>query len=121
MPVMTFTVDELDYAAIQREIAQRQVRSRMPDPENPGRTIPCLPEGDSDLEGAVIAEMARDLKEYRALFVARDVLKSGAIRIAADLVRSAPENCGDPLPDWSELERIGRLMRDAAVLIRGLL
>jgi hypothetical protein len=40
------------------------------------------------------------------------------INLAARLLHAAPTNCGDPLPDWKELERIGDLMRDAAVMLR---
>jgi hypothetical protein len=60
---MTLTLDELDYATIQREIAHRQARSRAIGDD---RTI--LPDGESCLAGAVLAECVRDLDEYRALW-----------------------------------------------------
>jgi len=44
---------------------------------------------------------------------------SDYIELAARLVRTAPVgNVGDPLPTWVELERLGDLMRDAAVALR---
>lgn len=59
---MELVLDELDYDTIQREIAHRQERSRW---EDDGGTI--IPEGDSDLAGAIIAEIIRDLDDYRDL------------------------------------------------------
>ena len=58
---MTLTLDELDYAAIQKEIAGRQERSRAIDPDGP--TI--VPDGNSCLAGAILAECCRDLIDYR--------------------------------------------------------
>ncbi len=55
--------DDLDYDAIQKEIALRQARSRAIAPNSP--TI--LPDGDSNLAGAIVAEMCRDLNDYRDL------------------------------------------------------
>lgn len=55
--------DDLDYACIQQEIAHRQARSRAIAPGSP--TI--LPEGESNLAGSIVAEMVRDLREYRDL------------------------------------------------------
>ena len=57
-------LDDDDFDAIQREIAHRQARSRWPDAD--GGTI--LPEGESNLAGAIVAEMVRELGEYRAMF-----------------------------------------------------
>jgi hypothetical protein len=37
---------------------------------------------------------------------------------AAKLVRSAPSNVGDPLPSWTQLEKLGDLMRDAGLMLR---
>lgn len=71
MITMTFTVDELDYATIQKEIARRQSGTRMTDPNDPSRTVPCLPDGDSDMIGAMIAEIIRDLNDYRDLRAGR--------------------------------------------------
>ena len=61
MATMTLILDQLDYDAIQEEIAHRQARSRAICPESP--TI--LPDGESNLAGAIVAEMVRDLREYR--------------------------------------------------------
>ena len=58
---MHLYLDEEDYNAIQREIARRQC-SRWPD----GGVI--LPEGESNMVGAILAEACRDLDEYRAMF-----------------------------------------------------
>jgi hypothetical protein len=74
---MTLTLDELDYATIQREIAHRQVRSRWPvgnespgliDPDGPPKSGTILPDGESCLAGAILAECVRDLDEYRTLW-----------------------------------------------------
>ena len=58
---MTLELDDLDYATIQKEIAYRQARSRLIDPQGP--TI--IPDGESCLAGALIAECIRDLTDYR--------------------------------------------------------
>lgn len=58
--------DDLDFDAIQEEITHRQVRSRVIAPDSP--TI--LPDGESNLAGAIVAEMVRDLREYRGLWTA---------------------------------------------------
>lgn len=55
-------LDDLDFDTIQAEIAHRQVRSRAIAPDSP--TI--LPDGDSNLAGAIMAEVVRDLNDYRA-------------------------------------------------------
>lgn len=60
---MTLELDEADYDAIQAEIARRQARSRAIDPGGPT----LLPDGESDLAGAILAECVRDLDDYRAL------------------------------------------------------
>jgi len=62
MPRMTLELDELDYETIQTEITKRQLQTRWPD----GGTV--VPDGNSCLAGALIAEMIRDLDEYRALY-----------------------------------------------------
>lgn len=49
--------DDDDFDAIQREFAIRQLRRR------DGQT--CLPDGESNLAGAMVAEMCRDLADYR--------------------------------------------------------
>lgn len=54
-------LDEADYDTIQREIAHRQARMR-----DAHGTI--LPDGDSNLAGAILAEVVRDIEEYRSLF-----------------------------------------------------
>lgn len=56
-------LDDDDFDAIQAEITHRQVRSRAIDPDGP--TI--LPDGDSNLAGAILAEVVRDLNDCRAL------------------------------------------------------
>lgn len=61
MPKMILELDDLDYDTIQKEIALRQMRSRKIDPNGP--TI--VPEGESCLAGALIAEAIRDLDDYR--------------------------------------------------------
>jgi hypothetical protein len=53
---LVLNLDEEDYATIQQEIAMRQAQDRN------------LPDGDSNLAGAMLAECIRDLEEYRALY-----------------------------------------------------
>jgi hypothetical protein len=77
MRTMTLTLDDDDYDAIQKEIARRQLH-RWPDDDPLGghvsridgvrREGTILPDGDSDLVGAIFAECCRDLEEYRALY-----------------------------------------------------
>lgn len=57
-------LDEADYDTIQREIAHRQSRIR-------GVVGTLLPDGDSNLAGAIMAEVVRDLDEYRSMFDAQ--------------------------------------------------
>ena len=57
-------LDEDDWDTIQNEFAQRQA-DRMDDGE--GGTRPILPEGESNDAGAMVAEIIRDLDEYRSL------------------------------------------------------
>lgn len=59
---LTLELDEADWDTIQTELARRQAGVRWPD----GGVV--LPEGDSNLAGALIAEMIRDLEEYRAMY-----------------------------------------------------
>lgn len=66
MKTMTLTLDELDYASIQKEIAERQKLARAIDGGKTTREL--LPDGDSCLAGSIIAECMRDLAEYRALW-----------------------------------------------------
>lgn len=61
---MSLVLDDDDFDTIQGEITHRQVRSRAIAPTSP--TI--LPDGDSNLAGALIAEVIRDLNEYRAIY-----------------------------------------------------
>lgn len=63
MPKMILELDDLDYATIQKEIAYRQARSRRHYPESPT----LVPDGESCLAGALLAEVIRDLNEYRGL------------------------------------------------------
>jgi hypothetical protein len=62
--VIELILDEADHDAVQREFAHRQAASRKVDPHGP--TI--LPDGTSNLAGALVAEMARDLEEYRQIY-----------------------------------------------------
>lgn len=64
MPTMTLTLDDDDYAAIQRAITHYQTTQRWDDEE--GGVM--LPDGESCLAGAILAECCRDLEEYRALY-----------------------------------------------------
>lgn len=52
-------LDDDDFRTLQAEIMLRQVQ---------GEGEPILPEGDSNLYGAIIAEVIRDLNEYRAIY-----------------------------------------------------
>jgi hypothetical protein len=61
---MELILDDADFDAIQGEIARRQMAPAGRWPE--GGTI--LPDGESNLAGALVAEMVRDLGEYRARF-----------------------------------------------------
>lgn len=83
MPTITFTLDEKDSAVLHAEIARRQVRSRYPE----GGVI--LPEGESCIGGALLAEAIRDLDEYRAIHRAAENQKDlGAL---AGLILVSPE------------------------------
>lgn len=55
---MELILDDDDYGAIQDEITRRQLTDRP------------LPEGESNLAGAMIGEMVRDLVEYRQIWEA---------------------------------------------------
>jgi hypothetical protein len=57
-------LDDLDYDVIQKEITDYQVHCRRIAPAGP--TI--LPDGESNLAGAIIAECVRSLNEYRKMF-----------------------------------------------------
>lgn len=57
-------LDPEDFDTIQTEILLRQTREQWDDEEGG----PVLPEGDSNLPGAILAEVVRDLDEYRALY-----------------------------------------------------
>ena len=63
---MTLTLDEDDYATVQNAITERQLGSRRVAPTE--ATI--LPDGESCLAGAIIAELIRDLNDYRAMWEA---------------------------------------------------
>ena len=58
---MILELDELDFETIQKEITDRQ----RDDHANGSETM--LPEGESNLAGAILAECVRDLKDYRDL------------------------------------------------------
>jgi hypothetical protein len=55
---ITLTLDEADWNAVQAEFARRQAFR-----DKQGNT---LPDGDSNLAGAMVAEVVRDLDEYRS-------------------------------------------------------
>ena len=55
-------LDEDDWNTIQSEMSLCQAR-RMDDGN--GGTVPLLPEGESNLPGAIVAECIRDLNDYR--------------------------------------------------------
>ena len=59
--IITLVLDEDDNRDFQAEIARRQAESRIADPDDPRRTVPNLPEGDSNLLGAMVGEIIRDL------------------------------------------------------------
>ena len=58
-------LDEDDWNAIQAEFAERQSFRR---DDGQGGTEPMLPEGESNLAGAMVGEIVRDLKELRDLW-----------------------------------------------------
>lgn len=55
---VTVVVDRQDFSAIQAAITRRQLLGRYP-----GCTGTTLPDGDSDLAGAIIAEICRGWME----------------------------------------------------------
>ena len=57
--IITLKLDEDDWNVVQSEFARQQA---FRDDEGP-----ILPEGDSNLPGAMVAEAIRNLVEYRAL------------------------------------------------------
>jgi hypothetical protein len=64
MPTMTLTLNELDYATIQKEIAEHQRVAR----SIGMATRDIIADGESCLAGALIAEALRDLVEYRQIW-----------------------------------------------------
>lgn len=60
---ITLVLDDLDYDAVQAEFARRQLC------RDAHGVI--LPDGESNLSGALVAEMIRDLRDYRDLFEAQ--------------------------------------------------
>jgi hypothetical protein len=81
---ITLVLDDLDYDLIQAEFSHRQVRSRTIDPT--GETI--VPEGDSNLAGALVAEIVRDLHDYRDKAARRRKQDSQAQEEIQDAIRS---------------------------------
>lgn len=73
---ITFVLDDDDHAAFQKQVAYYQTRYRVKNEET-GKTEPLLPEGDSDLLGAIVGEAMRDLDEYRTLYVSREADDEG--------------------------------------------
>ena len=65
MRQLILELDEDDWNTIQAEIAARQA-VRISD--GAGSTQPLLPEGESNIAGAIIAEVVRDLQEYRDMY-----------------------------------------------------
>ncbi len=63
---MTLTLDDEDFDAIQKAITEYQLVSRNVYPN----ADESLPEGESCLAGAIIAELIRDLNDYRAAWEA---------------------------------------------------
>ncbi|HYE70359.1 MAG TPA: hypothetical protein VD932_02425 [Aquabacterium sp.] len=63
MNTMTLILDDADYATIQEEITLRQTRARKLGTDTYG----LLPDGESNLAGAILAECVRDLRDYRDL------------------------------------------------------
>lgn len=62
--VIVLELDELDYDAVQSAMARRQSVLRLPDGAN-------LPDGSSNLAGALIAEICRGWLELREWYGAR--------------------------------------------------
>lgn len=62
MRELLLTLDEDDWNTIQNEIARQQTFR-----DDDG---PILPDGDSNMPGAMIAEAIRNLEEYRAIWTA---------------------------------------------------
>jgi hypothetical protein len=63
MKTLTLVLDDDDERAVQAAMAERQRSSRWDDSD--GGVL--LPEGDSDLPGAIIAEICRAYVDYRRL------------------------------------------------------
>lgn len=59
---ITLVLDELDWDTVQSEIARSQAFR--------DKGGPLLPDGESNLAGAIIAEAIRNLEEYRAVWEA---------------------------------------------------
>lgn len=78
-------LDEDDWNTIQGEIAKRQAY-RMDD--GSGGTQPIIPEGESNDAGAILAEVVRDLDEYRDLYdLARDLSEWSQATFGTDAER----------------------------------
>ena len=65
-------LDQLDYDVIAKEIANYQASSAKIRAMSGGKGGAILPDGDSNLAGAIIAESIRSLVEYREMFDARN-------------------------------------------------
>lgn len=68
---MILELDDLDYKAIQEAIARRLTFG-----QSLGITDGCLPDGNSNQEGAVLAEICRGWSEFMGLSFAK--AKQGA-------------------------------------------
>lgn len=64
MKKIILELDDLDHEAISGYIASYQAESRKAFPGQPT----MLPDGDSNLAGAIMAECVRNLLEYRAIW-----------------------------------------------------
>lgn len=64
MRTITLELDEDDWNTIQSELARRQ--------SHRGADGPSLPDGESNMNGAMIAEAIRDLNDYRDLWEAEN-------------------------------------------------
>lgn len=67
---LVLELDELDYDTIHGYIAEFQGKSAQVHAMNGNKGGAILPEGDSNVAGAIMAECVRDLLEYRALWEA---------------------------------------------------
>lgn len=65
-------LDEADWDAVQAYIADYQAASARVRAMSGGKGGAIVPDGDSNLAGAIMAECVRDLLEYRATWATGD-------------------------------------------------